>query len=130
MKLYVIRGLFPDFQEQTIAPISCIFAAKEEARKYLKELKRELISVMNEEQESCNHFSVTEDTFYLGNTRFIASLTINVDCDMNNTTHKKFMMNFSGFGHSCLRHEHIVCKDKHVKLRIASVTLTEEEINI
>lgn len=122
--------MYPDFQEQTIAPISRVFTKKEQALHYLNELKQDLIDVMNEEQDSCNYYSITEDTYYLGNTRFIASVTVNVNHDMNNNAHKEFLIRFSGFGITSLSAEHITCTDKHVNFHMASVTVVEEEINL
>lgn len=94
MLAYKLTGFTPDFCEQCMMTVADIFTTKEQALDALALIKNEIISTLSEEKESMTHFS-TDETRYYGDTRFVASCTINVMCNPKQQKHREMLFDFS-----------------------------------
>lgn len=129
MLAYKLTGFTPDFCEQCMMTVADIFTTKEQALNALAMIKDEIISTLSEETESMKHFS-TDETRYYGDTRFIASCTINVWCDPKQKKHREMLFDFSGFSRSSLRATEAHFDTNSVTYKIAQLTITAEEVNL
>ena len=129
MKAYKLTGFAPDFCEQCMMTVADIYTTKELALQALERMKANCIEVLSEEKESMTHFS-TDETRYYGDTRFIASCTINVMCNPKQQKHREMLFDFSGFSRTSLRATEVNFDTTNVTYKIAQLTITAEDINL
>lgn len=129
MFAYKLTGFTPDFCEQCMMTVADIYTTKEQALNALAMIKSEIISTLSEEAELMTHFS-TDETRYYGDTRFVASCTINVMCNPKQQKHREMLFDFSGFSRSSLRATEAHFDANSVTYKIAQLTIIAEEVNL